>query len=320
MPDLPPEIFESILNELDEVDDLRTLTACSLAGSILRYPSQKILFRTFVIDNGLIRSNRYAAARLLLQGAPHIASYVKLLRVRESVLEWTSPDPESLRQVLFTLVNLTQCKFAGEKLHTTGGLAVPPMTWSMVATRASPLFEFLRRQTLQLLRVRFIENVPLNVFFELLTAAPTVAFREVSVQGMPDDTSPLSPPHPLGLQRLMIDSDCETIIPILLHPRLLPYTAAVRFLSVETDILISDRLILNCADSLEHLRFNGFGESTVLTAPRPHKALTQGTIRPPASSPASPTCAPWSSSAAQDISASPRPPSPPHSPPSSTPP
>lgn len=80
MPHLPQELIDAIIAQ---VDDRKTLRACSLVASSSVFPSQSLLFHTIDLDTPRVLSRKKAYARLLhvLTLNPHLGTHVRSLRL-----------------------------------------------------------------------------------------------------------------------------------------------------------------------------------------------------------------------------------------------
>jgi hypothetical protein len=80
MPRLPQELIDVIINQ---VDDRKTLKACSLVASSFVCPSQRLLFHTVDLDNAILTPRKKAYARFLrlLTLNPLLGTYVRSLRL-----------------------------------------------------------------------------------------------------------------------------------------------------------------------------------------------------------------------------------------------
>lgn len=80
MPRLPHELIDVIINQ---VDDRKTLKACSLVASSFVCPSQRLLFLTVDLDNATLTPRKKAYARFLriLTLNPILGTYVRSLRL-----------------------------------------------------------------------------------------------------------------------------------------------------------------------------------------------------------------------------------------------
>ncbi|KAJ7870671.1 hypothetical protein B0H13DRAFT_2350296 [Mycena leptocephala] len=100
---LPQELVHKIVCQLD----VRSLKACSLAGSPFRHTSQRILLRSITLD-GSTRPSNCIAAHALLTESPRVAAYITRLTIflpsKDTIAEEVE-EVESLVQILSRLTN-----------------------------------------------------------------------------------------------------------------------------------------------------------------------------------------------------------------------
>ncbi|KAJ7458165.1 hypothetical protein FB451DRAFT_1564021 [Mycena latifolia] len=149
---VPHDVVDAIIDELDDIEALKT---CSLAGTLFRDTSQRILLRSMTLTNSANPSKNYRAACTLLKVSPHIAIYARRLQIQIPSVH-DSADTSSLQDVLSKLANVQQCI-----VDSSDGL----LTWNKLtpAVRSS-FFSFLSRQRLRELRVQFIKALPVAAF------------------------------------------------------------------------------------------------------------------------------------------------------------
>ncbi|KAJ7620213.1 hypothetical protein FB45DRAFT_1062565 [Roridomyces roridus] len=250
MPQLPPEIIDAIICK---VDDTATLKSCSLvSSSLFRYPSQRRLFRSLTL-NGWATPPNYDTVSTLLDESPHIAAYFTHLSVVLPDEVPSIPDIKSLKRVLNKLSNVRWCMLDGGTLSWTPAFH-------------APFLRFLARQrSLRELHVDSFSAIPQDVMLELLIAAPGLSFKSTSV----DAASRLrcrSPPNwarilSRPVERLAVEERSSSVSEFLNEGQLAKLAGQMRFLSVVFDCEESMRLVHGCAETLEHLRFNGIAES-----------------------------------------------------------
>ncbi|KAF8892361.1 hypothetical protein CPB84DRAFT_1783809 [Gymnopilus junonius] len=80
-PVLPPELLESILDEVGYSNDTQTLRACALVCSTFVHRSQSHLFRAVDLDKRIPRCQYYLRFHNLLVSNPHIGTYVRYFRL-----------------------------------------------------------------------------------------------------------------------------------------------------------------------------------------------------------------------------------------------
>ncbi|KAJ7236047.1 hypothetical protein B0H12DRAFT_131279 [Mycena haematopus] len=170
MESLPQELLLAIIHE---IDDIPSLKACALTGSMFRDASQRVLLRSLTLKGDM------QAAHTLLVESPHVATYITRLSIRFPLsqglgmakIEALQP---TIQKIMVKLVNVHQCILNfWEDLDQTPALV-------------STLFDFLERQPLRELHVRDASGVSPASLLRLLTTAPVVFFFDVHVDRDPD--------------------------------------------------------------------------------------------------------------------------------------
>ncbi|KAJ7866473.1 hypothetical protein B0H13DRAFT_2066707, partial [Mycena leptocephala] len=251
---LPQELLDTIVNK---VYDMETLKNCSLAGSTLREPSQRILLRSLTLRQ---EPPNYAAVYNLLEESPHIAHYITRLWVGLPHCDPTAADVENLqnlRNVVGKLANVRCCTFDARRK-------------AFLPALAPVLFYFLGRRSLLELHVDAIGAIPIPVLLEFIKAAPRLFFWIANIADGLDAISGPIPPLLSPLECLVFESVEEhgirtppfTVYPdlykALAHPHFAPYLAGVRdleFLVYEDtyDDLYIHSIISHAAPSLRKL-------------------------------------------------------------------
>ncbi|KAF7347161.1 hypothetical protein MVEN_01470600 [Mycena venus] len=238
---LPQELVDAIVYELDDVDSLK---ACTLAGSMFRETSQRILLRSITLPQNL------KEAHTCLEESPHVASYITLLIVRLP----PASDIASLQQILqvATLMNVRKCVL--HRMHD--GFRASYHTPALTAT----LLDFLARQPLHELHLSIATVVPPTVVLRLLSMAPCISFYRVSVEkdgGTSLDTF-RSPPNTPKLEDLVVETGADDVHKLLALPQSKSCTSTLRRFSVYSlDYLNpSVQLICAAASTLEHIQLH----------------------------------------------------------------
>ncbi|KAF8126467.1 hypothetical protein K438DRAFT_1890520 [Mycena galopus ATCC 62051] len=219
-PDIPPELFNRIVCDLDT----RSLKACAQTGSVLCAASQPILFRTFTLSDGPVShvdwsTPSFAAALEHLDESPHIARYITHLKVQ--LLGYTNPTaPHNLQRVLARLPNVHRFTIVGNSDRY--GYLIPGFS-SVVA-------DFVSRRHLDTLRVESLRDVPLSLILRFLTAPRALSLMAVSVQSV-HGLNPQTPPHVSTVNTLVLDTGTN-LDDILVSPTLTSCLADLRHLSI----------------------------------------------------------------------------------------
>jgi hypothetical protein len=215
---VPQELVDAIVCELDDVPSLK---ARALAGSMFRETSQRILLSSITLDQNLKESYTF------LEESPHVASYTTLLSIRHT---WNPPVSHitSLQQILQvgTLLNVRKCVLSSMGHVFRASYHTPAFT--------STLLDFLARQPLRELHLLIATAVPPTVVLRLLSTAPRISFFRVSVEkdgGTSSDTS-RSPPNVPKVEDLVVESGTDDIYQLLALPQFKLCTSALRRLFV----------------------------------------------------------------------------------------
>ncbi|KAJ7045866.1 hypothetical protein C8F04DRAFT_1025926 [Mycena alexandri] len=207
-----PELVEYILDFLHDFDDRGTLLSCSLVSRAWVQSSQKCLFSNIVLRNSPFWHLRYPGVtgilshRLnsLLNGTPHIARYIRALRIENSGFGtscWLNSEP-SFPQLLSKLSNLRN-------------LALYAIRWEDLSEdRQQPLRALLASPTLSSVRLhrcstffQFLALISMAPNLKRLSLARASSYFEPEPD-LPDDHRTLSKPATLDVLALY-----ETILP-----------------------------------------------------------------------------------------------------------
>ncbi|KAJ7112066.1 hypothetical protein C8R43DRAFT_1242858 [Mycena crocata] len=236
MAKIPPELIDGVISQ---VHDLSSLKTCSLAGSVLRHSSQRILFRSFTLGNAYPKSTRnYAAACTLLAESPHIASYVLRLNIS---LNLSFLDLGNITKALTSFTNVHHCFVDG---NGRSNYDIFP------ARLASTLLEFFTRQPLRHLEFRRLSAIPPLVFFG---AAPSLEFYDVSIG---NDMRSALPAIKIPLEQLVLEIASGDVYNLFAQPQCKPHTAALRRLSIDPQYGNCGALVSAAAQTLEQIYFS----------------------------------------------------------------
>ncbi|KAJ6476972.1 hypothetical protein C8R45DRAFT_1077031, partial [Mycena sanguinolenta] len=244
--DLPQELVDAILAE---VDDVASLKACSLVESRFRVPSQRILLCSITLSGCIPRSTRalwllgdkylvenFGAARTLLKESPQVSAYITTLQLR---LHVPVLDTESLEWVLGQLVNVRRLILGGLWGQLDWNRLPPTLTEAVV--------DLVSRQQLHHLRVHCVTDMPGEI---LLTAARSLSVLRVTVQNGVLDPSK-SDVTPI-VQDLVLDSS-DGVSAMLSYPQFRPYITALRRFSFSSEYGRTGTVLSPVADTLEHI-------------------------------------------------------------------
>ncbi|KAJ7144549.1 hypothetical protein C8R44DRAFT_846292 [Mycena epipterygia] len=250
MPRIPQELLDAVVCELDDSESLK---ACSLAGSILRDTSQRILLCSLTLDpGGWPNASSYGAACALLSESPRIAAYITNLNLWPITED--AEEVYSMQQVLGKLVNVRRC-------IVDGGLA------DESAQNLPTVLDFVSRQVLRELHVHALD-IPPAVVLRFVTAAPVVSFFYVNVLAT-DEASLLLCPPANTLDKLFLEADSEGVCDVLAHPQCTSYTTQLRCLSVKAYYPQASTIIQSAARTLQNIRLDCAGPAEHWSLPLP---------------------------------------------------
>ncbi|KAJ6526480.1 hypothetical protein DFH09DRAFT_1187681 [Mycena vulgaris] len=239
MTDLAQELLELIIQQ---VEDTKTLKACSLASSCLTGSSQRILLRRLALratgsgKDAEPRTNYIAASRLLRK-SPHIIAYVTDLDIDNLPIVATDLELECFRQVINILHQVQRCN-------------ISKIRWAeRVSGIDCILVDYLAGHNLSSLGIRGVEDIPLGVFLRLITSAPTLSFFSVHVA----ETNPPPPelPNPQSIDELILTGGLRAVISILCRPQFAAHISKLRRLRIP--IVDGVGLIRAAGPTLEHI-------------------------------------------------------------------
>ncbi|KAF7347189.1 hypothetical protein MVEN_01473700 [Mycena venus] len=251
---VPQELVDAIVSEIDDVPSLK---ACALTGSVFRDPSQRILLRSLSLNQD------FRGSSTLLDESPHVNAYIICLTIR---LDWNPSvtDIERFQEILVKLAIVRQCIMSGMGEEFRVGYHTP--------TFPSALLCFLRRQPLQELNVLHWYNVPPAVILRFLATAPMVSFFNVYVN---EDTEVPTPDAQQSsakpLEELIFEINANSVRMLFTQPRFKSHTKALRRLSLVARFDPSNSLIFDTADTLQHIRLDlgGFTAGVLPLPPLP---------------------------------------------------
>ncbi|KAJ7120717.1 hypothetical protein C8R43DRAFT_1241558 [Mycena crocata] len=217
MSEIPQELLDGIISQLDS-DDLDSPKACSLAGSVLRYSSQRILFRSFTLGtpNSKSSTRSCAAACTLFVESPHIAPHVRRLTI---LLNLRFLDLENLDRALGSFTSVRHCFVDGKSRFDS---ATFPHRLTLI------LVDFLTTQPLRHLEFLRLSRIPPAV---VLGGAPSLQFYDVSIS---KDMFSALPAQKYPLQQLVLEIASKDVCDFLVQRQLKPHIAALRRLSLSS--------------------------------------------------------------------------------------
>ncbi|KAJ7135321.1 hypothetical protein C8R46DRAFT_648799 [Mycena filopes] len=232
---LPQELVDAIIHE---IDDVPTLKACCLEGSMFRRTSQCMLWRALGLN--IRNSGAFPSLSALLDESPHVAGYIHELDIDFTVLR-----PEHVQNFIEILSKLRH-------LHSFRIFFY--LSWGHRSIESHPRFistflDLLARQPD--LRELHVASTCLtsDVFLRLLTLAPVSSWYDVQITV--DDTP--QQPHLHKLRDLTLGPHTKGIDELLVQPELREYTQHLLRLTLNRDPRCE--LIFTAASTLEHINF-----------------------------------------------------------------
>ncbi|KAJ7745368.1 hypothetical protein B0H16DRAFT_1889430 [Mycena metata] len=246
-PNLPLELVEVIFTGLDT----KSLRTCALLSSSTLESSQRLLFRSVVIDD-----EHVPHAQSLLEGSPHIAGYIHDLDVRLSndTPQWV--DLSALGSILTTdkLCNLKSLTLRGEDRD-----------WAKLPSLLqNGLHSFLASTYLHTLNLTHIHGVPPSLIIAALSSVRRLGLYQLTIDAIDNslDSHPRSRP-PIPRTEHLIRRETHYLegqsflVDLITVPKGGPaYLENVRRLAVSMYLEIlpdSLRLIGATANTLRHL-------------------------------------------------------------------
>ena len=158
---LPQELIDAIIYQ---VDDRKTLNACSLVASSFVFPSQRHIFHTIDLDAPASRKKAYARFLRLLTINPHLGMYVRSLRLGDD-----SDDFGSSRSWIIHAKNLPQFFQLLPRLESFSlTFNSDEMDWKSIPAEIRSAFgRLFRLPTLQAISLEFICGFPPHLLFGL---------------------------------------------------------------------------------------------------------------------------------------------------------
>ncbi|KAJ7181490.1 hypothetical protein C8R43DRAFT_1101343 [Mycena crocata] len=249
---IPQELVDAILSE---VDDSKTLEACSLTVSNWRDTSQRCLLHSLTVG-GDHWARTYSAAGEMFAQSPRIAGYITSIS-----FQFVRPpsDITTLQALFDKLVNVRRCTLRGT------GSGCP---WNEIVAPLFPwVLGFLRQQELSELHVMFFGRISRAQLAILLTCASTLSFYDVGVARVTDssvDVGGLGTSIP-KMEQLLVPGS-HTVSDAISQPQFAPYRANLRRLGLTPSPQYSRALILSTASTLQHLRLDCTSTVHILSA------------------------------------------------------
>ncbi|KAJ6562204.1 hypothetical protein B0H19DRAFT_1259786 [Mycena capillaripes] len=169
MTTIPQELVEAILVDFDPREDRKSLKFIALTAVNFAGPAQRVIFRSLALHT----DNMPAFERMmnLLNGSPHLASYVKDLTI--TLPHKTFPDHHGLLQLVLP-------KFRNVRRFILNGLGV---SWHDLQPGLQSTFSaFLSRSSLEKLHLIHICDFPLAIITRAAQTIPLLSVQNVSIE------------------------------------------------------------------------------------------------------------------------------------------
>ncbi|KAJ6500219.1 hypothetical protein C8R47DRAFT_1110938 [Mycena vitilis] len=234
LPTMPQELIDAIV---DNVSGKYTLKRCSLVSPQFCHPCQQILFRSLALDD---YPPRYSSVLALLNESPHIAGYIKDLRVR---LTWV---PISDLSHIADFIRLMG------KLQEVNRLAVAAICdWDALAPVTPTIVNLIQTGRLTELQFKYIEDLPPAVLILSLATTSTFSLTQVSVASI-DEPSEENATTPV-IRKLVL-SNCKGLGHLLARRQYSPYITHIQTLCVKSDLC--SHLMAAVGQTLEHIELD----------------------------------------------------------------
>ncbi|KAF7342350.1 hypothetical protein MVEN_01823600 [Mycena venus] len=258
MTSIPQEVVEVILVDFDPVADRNSLKSISLTATNFTGPSQRCLFRTLGLHGPRTPGwcPTFDRALNLLNGSPHIASYVKDLTIRLPLT--TAPEQHDPLERLLP-------KFENVRRFILDGVGI---SWvDLQPGLQSTLTAFLLGSSFEKLHLIHISDIPLHIITIAAQIVPVISLQNVFIKKHPE--MPRAEPNPCLLPRLthLMVSSPHGIQSHLFQELILPSTTAnLQRLAVEQSDT-SAELIRALAPTLTELSLNCTATGNSFTLP-----------------------------------------------------
>ncbi|KAJ7203798.1 hypothetical protein GGX14DRAFT_647959 [Mycena pura] len=179
MTPLAQELLDIIIGH---VHDKPTLKSCALASSRLHTMSQHGLFSSFRVSLASpdqAPTTSYMVVNGHFLQSPRLAGYVTTLTV-EFLPNYVERDVSAIRSLLAQLKCVRYCTLDREYSGVS--------TWG-INSLSSPIIDFIRRQNLLELHIRYFSLIPPATFAAFFCATQTLGLHYVTVQWTPPDFS-----------------------------------------------------------------------------------------------------------------------------------
>ncbi|KAJ7504917.1 hypothetical protein B0H11DRAFT_449347 [Mycena galericulata] len=236
MDSVPSELIDSIFLR---VPDIETLKECALVASRFREPSQRILLRSVSLG-GTHHSYRYVWD--IIQRSPHIATYVRTLRLDirrdEASPEWLLPE------LLGKFTNVTQLRLSKDTRLYTRARVVPVIADAIVA--------LIRQPTLEGFHTWDMQRLPISLVAVIFSSVTSASFLSGSVEHQNSTASTPTPAISTSVENLVLSDGFTRLRDVLASAEFLPRMANLRRLWT-SPCANSNAIINAAAQTLEEL-------------------------------------------------------------------
>ncbi|KAJ7642462.1 hypothetical protein DFH06DRAFT_609028 [Mycena polygramma] len=167
-------------------------------------------------------------------------------------------EVETLIKIIDRLTKVRSCALSGSGDEDDFSV----QDWTLIPGHFSDtLLDFLTRQPLDRLQVRFLKNLPLSALLRILASASIVTFANAVAMGEDiEDSSTISVPEPFHLKSLFVQTRGASILQVLARPQYTTHLAHLRQLETSVDRKEYEHgrsLLCTAADCLECITLNG---------------------------------------------------------------
>ncbi|KAF7322075.1 hypothetical protein MKEN_00730600 [Mycena kentingensis (nom. inval.)] len=225
MPDIPPEVIGLVVDQVDT----KSLKACSLAAVAFRHPAQKRLH-----ENLSISPERYHLGTRAIVDAdkhfvqhPHLARYVTMFELIVVPGPHNDVDIVALEAILHRITAATHLALSFSA-YFDDSPDTSASDWNTIPRKLTDCFlhwMVSRRPFTRRLDLASVWQLSVDVFVPVLSAAPKVDIREVTLSG--DSSSDPAVGQQISLRDLSVKTS-PSVAKLLLRPEFTPYIESLR--------------------------------------------------------------------------------------------
>ncbi|KAJ7620177.1 hypothetical protein FB45DRAFT_1062544 [Roridomyces roridus] len=228
MENLPTELIETIL---EFVDDTESLKSCSLTGSLLRGPSQRILLQTVAIGGDSDSKNHFLNMLSFFETSPQVLRAIR-------VVSFITPSPgldidplqsEYLGILIAGFPNLRHLAISG------AGRQDGDVGWDTLAPGIrTSLEDTISHGIQEALHISTMVRIPIKILVKALSCTKSVSFIEISVHN-PDAPETQIHSEVPQLENLVL-SNSAGVADVLRRPDVRPFISNVRRLWIGLEL------------------------------------------------------------------------------------